>query len=96
MNEFQLTPTNILGRHSMNVSESAYLTRYDPTFLESILTGKSCQVPADFFVRIADVLDLRAGERDALVRSQAFGIGRWNWSRSRESRPREQAQSKTG
>jgi hypothetical protein len=52
MNEFQLTPTNILGRHSMNVSESAYLTRYDPTFLESILTGKSCQVPADFFVRI--------------------------------------------
>ena len=44
MNEFQLTPGNILGRHSMNVSESAYLTRYDPTFLESILTGKSCQV----------------------------------------------------
>jgi hypothetical protein len=39
MNEFQLTPRNILGRHSMNVSESAYLTRYDPTFLESILTG---------------------------------------------------------
>ena len=70
--------------------------RYDPTFLESILTGKSCQVPADFFVRIADVLDLGAVERDALVRSRAFGIGRWNWSRSRESRPGEQAQSKTG
>ena len=41
MNEFQLTPTNILGRHSMNVSESAYLTRYDPTFLESILTVRA-------------------------------------------------------
>ncbi len=41
MNEFQLTPRNILGRHSMNVLESAYFTRYDPTFLESILTGKS-------------------------------------------------------
>ena len=46
----------------MNVSESAYLTRYDPTFLESILTGKNCQVPADFFVRIADVLDLSGRE----------------------------------
>jgi hypothetical protein len=96
MNEFQLTPTNILGRHSMNVSASAYLTRYDPTFLKSILTSKSCQVPADFFVRIADGLDLGAVERDALVRSRAFGIGHWNWSRSRESRPGEQAQSKTG
>jgi len=96
MNEFQLTPTNILGRHSMNVSESAYLTRYDPTFLKSILTSKSCQVPADFFVRIADVLDLGAVERVALVRSRAFGIGHWNWSRSRESPPGEQAQSRTG
>ena len=73
MNEFQLTPTNILERHSMNVSESAYLTRYDPTFLESIVTGKSRQVPADFFVRITDVLDLGVAERDALVRSRALG-----------------------
>jgi len=82
MNEFQLTPRNILGRHSMNVSKSAYLTHYDPTFFESLLTGKSRQIPADFFVRIANVLDLGAGERDALVRSRAFWIERWNWSRS--------------
>src|SRR5919112_1961053 len=80
----------------MNVSESAYLTRYDPTFLESILTSKSCQVPADFFVQIADVLDLGAVERDALVRSRAFRIGRWNWSRSRESRRESRRRVKRG
>jgi hypothetical protein len=60
MNEFQLTLTNILGRHGMNASELAHHTGYNPLLFESIVTGKSRQVPADFFIRIADVLNLGA------------------------------------
>lgn len=96
MNEFQLTLTNILRRHGMSVSDLAQHTSYDPLFFESIVTGKSRQVPADFFIRIADVLNLGTAERDALVHSWAFGIERWNWSHSRESRLGAQAQRRTG
>jgi len=96
MNEFQLTLTNILGRHGMNASDLARYTGYDPLLFERIVTGESRQVPADFFIRIADVLDLGAVDKDALVRSWAFGAERWSWSHSRESRPAELATSKTG
>ena len=96
MNEFQLTLTNILGRHGMNASDLARYTGYDPLLFESIVTGKSRQVPADFFIRIADVLNLGAVDKDSLVRSWAFGVERWSWSNSRESRPAELATSKTG
>lgn len=96
MNEFQLTLTNLLRRHGMSAEDLARYAGYDPLFFESILTGKSRQVPTDFFVRIADVLDLRAIDKDALVRSWAFGIERWNWSYGRESRPGEQARRRTG
>ena len=87
INEFQLTLANILRRHSVSASDLARRTGYDPLFFEGIVTGKSRQVPADFFVRIADVLDLGAADKDALVRSWAFGVERWNWSHGRESRP---------
>lgn len=80
----------------MSVSDLARHTGYDPLFFESIVTGKSRQVPADFFIRIADVLELRTTEKDALVRSWAFGVERWNWSHSRESRPRALAKRRAG
>ncbi len=96
MNEFQLTLTNILRRHGISASDLARHAGYDPLFFESIVMGKSRQVPADFFIRIADVLDLGTVERDALVPSWAFGVERWNWSHSRDIRPGGQTQSSAG
>lgn len=96
MNEFQLTLTNTLRRHGMSVSDLAQHTGYDPLLFESIVTGKSRQVPADFFIRIADILGLGTLEKDALVRSWAFGRERWNWSHSREHRPTGPAKRRTG
>jgi hypothetical protein len=34
----------------------------------------------DFFVRVSDTLDLTTVEKDALVRSWAFGIEKRSWS----------------
>jgi hypothetical protein len=96
MNEFQLTLTNTLRRHGMSVSDLARHTGYDPLLFESIVTGKSRQVPADFFIRIADILGLGTLEKDALVRSWAFERERWNWSHSREGRPTGPAKRRTG
>lgn len=96
MNEFQLTLTNTLRRHGMSVSDLAQHTGYGPLLFESIVTGKSRQVPADFFIRIADILGLGTLEKDALVRSWAFGRERWNWSHSREHRPTGPAKRRTG
>ena len=73
MNEFQLTLTNILQRRGMSVADLAEQTGYNPLFFENILTGKDRQMPVDFFLRVAQVLDLSAEEKDALVRSWAFG-----------------------
>ena len=73
MNEFQLTLTNIVGRRGISVADLAERTGYNPLFFESIITGKSRQMPVDFFLRIAQVLDLSEEEKDALVRSCAFG-----------------------
>ena len=73
MNEFQLTLTNIVERRGMSVADLAARTGYNPVFFESILTGKSRQIPVDFFLRVAQVLDLSEEEKDALVRSWAFG-----------------------
>jgi hypothetical protein len=96
MNEFQLTLTNTLRRHGMSASDLARHSGYDPLLFESIVTGKSRQVPADFFIRIADILGLGTLEKDALVRSWAFGRERWNWSHRRESRPMGPAKRRTG
>lgn len=96
MNEFQLTLTNTLRRHGMSVTDLARHTGYDPLLFESIVTGKSRQVPADFFIRIADILGLGTLEKDALVRSWAFGRERWNWSHSREHRSTRPTKRRTG
>jgi hypothetical protein len=96
MNEFQLTLTNILKRHGMIVSDLAQHTGYDLLLFESIVSGKSRQVPADFFIRIADVLKLGTIEKDALVRSWAFAMERWNWSHSRENRQTRPANKRAG
>jgi hypothetical protein len=88
MNEFQLTLTNIAARHSTSISQLAKLVGYEPFLFEEIVAGKTRQVPVDFFIRIADVLDLSTVEKDDLVRSWAFGIERWNWSPNVESSPR--------
>ena len=73
MNEFQLTLTNIVERRGMSVADLAERTEYNPLFLENIITGKSRQIPVDFFLRVAQALDLSDEEKDALVRSWAFG-----------------------
>ena len=73
MNEFQLTLTNILGKRGMSVADLAERTGYNPLFFENIITGKSRQIPVDFFLRVAQILDLSEEEKEALVRSWAFG-----------------------
>jgi transcriptional regulator with XRE-family HTH domain len=73
MNEFQVTLTNILERRGMSASDLAEATGYTLLLFESIMTGKSRQVPVDFFLRIAQVLNLSEEEKDALVRAWAFG-----------------------
>ena len=59
----------------MSVADLAEQTEYNPLFFENIITGKSRQMPVDFFLRVAQVLDLTEEEKDALVRSWAFGRG---------------------
>ena len=73
MNEFQRTLTTIVERRGISVTDLAERTGYNPLFFESIVTGKSRQMPVDFFLRVAQVLDLSQEEKDALVRSWAFG-----------------------
>ena len=73
MNEFQLTLTNTVEKRGMSVADLAERTGYNPLFFENILTGKDRQMPVDFFLRVAQVLDLSEEEKDALVRSWAFG-----------------------
>ncbi len=96
MNEFQLALRNITARRGMSVSELAERAGYDPLLFENIVTGKSRQIPVDFFVRISNVLDLGTVEKDALVRSWAFGAERWNWPRGYEDRPKGSAKRRTG
>ena len=73
MNEFQLTLTNIVEKRGMSVADLAEQTEYNPLFFENIVMGKNRQMPVDFFLRVAQVLDLSEEEKDALVRSWAFG-----------------------
>ena len=55
------------------MADLAKRTGYNPLFFENILTGKDRQMPVDFFLRVAQVLDLSEEEKDVLVRSWAFG-----------------------
>ena len=78
MNEFEHTLTNILAKHGISVSDLAERAGYSPLFFSTVVSGKSRQITVDLFVRVADVLNLSAEEKDALVRSLAFGAERWS------------------
>jgi transcriptional regulator with XRE-family HTH domain len=88
MNEFQLTLMNYTARQGMSLSELATRVGYDPLLFEKIVIGKNRQIPVDFFVRIADVLNLATREQDTLVAAWAFGVDRWDWSQKDESATR--------
>src|SRR5436305_10641794 len=75
-NEYQRLLMSILNRQGMSVSNLAEHTGYNPSLLENIIAGKSRQMPVDFFVRLSNILNLNTEEKDALVRSWAFGIER--------------------
>ncbi len=78
--EFQRRLMNHLNRQGMSVANLAQRTGYGPLLLENLIAGKTRQIPVDFFVRVADTLDLSTVEKDALVRSWAFGIEKRSWS----------------
>ncbi len=77
--EVQREPMNHLGRQGMGVANLAQRTGYSPALLENLIASKTRQIPVDFFVRVADTLDLSTVEKDALVRSWAFGIEKRTW-----------------
>jgi plasmid maintenance system antidote protein VapI len=79
VSDFQRTLMNILSRQSMSVAQLAEHTGYNPLLLENLIAGKSREMPVDFFIRVADVLNLSPEEKDALVRSWAFGIEKRSW-----------------
>jgi plasmid maintenance system antidote protein VapI len=77
--EFQRALMNNLSRQGMSVANLAAHTGYSPLLLENLIAGKTRQIPVDFFIRVGDALDLTMEERDALVRSWAFGIEKRAW-----------------
>ena len=77
--KFQRTLMNNLSRQSMSVAGLAEHTGYSPLLLENLIAGKTRQIPVDFFIRVADTLDLTMGEKDALVHSWVFGIEKRSW-----------------
>jgi hypothetical protein len=79
VSEFQRTLMNILNRQSMSLGNLARHTGYNPRLLENLIAGRSREIPVDFFVRVADILDLTTAEKDALVRTWAFGIEKRAW-----------------
>jgi ribosome-binding protein aMBF1 (putative translation factor) len=79
VSEFQRQLMNNLNRQGMSVTNLAQRTGYSESLLENLLAGRTRQIPVDFFVRVADLLDLTMEERDALVRSWAFGIEKRSW-----------------
>jgi DNA-binding Xre family transcriptional regulator len=78
--DFQQKLMNHLSRRGMSVANLAQHTGYSPLLLEKLIAGRTRQIPVDFFVRVADALDLTMVEKDALVRSWAFGIEKRSWS----------------
>ena len=77
--EFQRTLMSNLSRQGMSVAGLAERTGYGPLLLENLIAGKTRQIPVDFFIRVGDTLDLTMEEKDALVRSWAFGIEKRTW-----------------
>ena len=78
--DFQQKLMNYLSRRGMSVANLAQHTGYSPLLLENLIAGRTRQIPVDFFVRVPDTLDLTTVEKDALVRSWAFGIEKRSWS----------------
>jgi hypothetical protein len=77
--EFQRTLMIILGCYGMSIANLAEHTGYNPLLLEHLIAGRSRQIPVDFFIRVADALNLSTEEKDALVRSWAFGVEKRSW-----------------
>jgi predicted transcriptional regulator len=77
MHELEHTLLDILEKQGMSLSDLAQRAEYTTTFFREVVSGKSRQTPVDFFVRIANALDIKNEEKDALVRSWAFGVERW-------------------
>ena len=77
--EFQRTLMSYLGRQGVSVADLTRQTGYSPVLLENLIAGKTRQMPVDFFVQVADALDLTTEEKDDLVRSWAFGIEKRTW-----------------
>ena len=77
--EFQRTLMSNLSRQRMSVAGLARQTGYSPFLLENLIAGRTRQIPVDFFIRVAETLDLTMEEKDALVRSWAFGIEKRSW-----------------
>ena len=77
--EFQRTLMSNLSRQGMSVASLARQTGYSPSLLDNLIAGKTRQIPVDFFVRVGDTLNLTMEEKDALVRSWAFGIEKRTW-----------------
>jgi lambda repressor-like predicted transcriptional regulator len=77
--EFQRTLINNLSRQGMSVATLAKRTGYNPLLLENLIAGKTRQIPVDFFIRVADALNLTPAEKDTLVRAWAFGIEKQSW-----------------
>jgi plasmid maintenance system antidote protein VapI len=79
VSEFQRTLMNNLNRQGMSVASLAEHTGYNPLLLENLIAGKTRLIPVDFFIRVAETLDLTTEEKDALVRAWAFGIEKRSW-----------------
>ncbi len=77
--EFQRTLMGHLSRQGMSVASLGRHTGYSPLLLENLIAGKTRRIPVDFFVRVADTLGLTPVEKDALIRSWAFGIEKRTW-----------------
>ena len=77
--QFQPILMNALSRRGMSVANLAKQTGYSPLLLENLIAGKTRQIPADFFIRVGDALDLTVEEKDTLVRAWAFGIEKRSW-----------------
>ena len=78
--EFQRTLMSSLSRQGMSLAGLAEHTGYGPLLLDNLIAGKTRQIPVNFFIRVADALDLTTEEKDALLRSWAFGIEKRSWS----------------
>src|SRR4051794_24419266 len=77
MNEFEHTLRNTLQKRQMSLDDLAQRTGYNPTLFKDITSGRNRQIPTDFFVRISSILELSNEEKDALIRSWAFGVEHW-------------------